>query len=169
VPQRPFGDAQISGHLSDCSPTAHQRDGIVLKLPVVTPTATIPVHGCLLLYHSPARKIEETSRHICAIQYNSENPASLLAWKQELNLAEDQAASLRTIEEKAIGDAKALLTAEQLGKLKELAQNTKSQSMMQCMQGMMHEMKGKMGDAVSMCCSPMHGKAEGGTLAAQSK
>ena len=31
------------------------------KLPVVTPTAPVPVHGCLLLYHSPARKIEETS------------------------------------------------------------------------------------------------------------
>jgi len=46
VPQRPFGDAQISGHLSDCSSTAHQSDGIVLKLPVVTSTATIPVHGC---------------------------------------------------------------------------------------------------------------------------
>ena len=97
----------------------------------------------------------EQCRHICAIQYNPESPASL----QELNLAEDQAASLRTIEEKAIGDAKALLTAEQLGKVKE-PQNTKSQSMMQCMQGMRHDMKGKMGDAVSMCCSPMHGKAE---------
>jgi hypothetical protein len=46
---------------SDYSSTAHQSDGIVLKLSVVTPTATIPVHGCLLLYHSPARKIEETS------------------------------------------------------------------------------------------------------------
>ena len=31
------------------------------KLPVVTPTAPVPVHGCLLPYHSPARKIEETS------------------------------------------------------------------------------------------------------------
>ena len=52
--------------LSECTPTAHQRDGIALKLPVVTPTATIPVHGFLLLYHSPARKIEETSRLIAA-------------------------------------------------------------------------------------------------------
>ena len=105
----------------------------------------------------------EQCRHMCAIQYNPESPGSLLAWKQELNLTEDQAASLRTVEEKAIGDAKALLTAEQLGKLKELAQNMKPHSMMQCMQGMMHGMhgvKGKTGDAMSMCCSPMHGKAE---------
>jgi hypothetical protein len=105
----------------------------------------------------------EQCRHICAIQYNPESPGSLLAWKQELNLTEDQAASLRTVEEKAMGDAKALLTAEQLGKLKELAQNMKPHSMMQCMQGMMHGMhgvKGKMGDAMSMCCSPMEGKTE---------
>jgi hypothetical protein len=104
----------------------------------------------------------EQCRHMCAIQYNPESPGSLLAWKQELSLTEDPAASLRTVEEKAIGDAKALLTAEQLGKLKELAQNVKPQSMMQCMQGMMHGMhgvKGKMGDAMSMCCSPS-GKAE---------
>jgi len=105
----------------------------------------------------------EQCRHTCAIQYNPESPGSLLAWKQELNLTEDQAASLRTVEEKAIGDAKALLNAEQLGKLKELAQNMKPHSMMQCMQGMMHGMhgvKGKTGDAMSMCCSPMHAKAE---------
>jgi hypothetical protein len=105
----------------------------------------------------------EQCRHMCAIQYNPESPGSLLAWKQELSLTEDQAASLRTVEEKAIGDAKALLTAEQLGKLKELAQNVKPQSMMRCMQGMVHGMhgvKGKMGYATSMCCSPMHGKAE---------
>jgi hypothetical protein len=105
----------------------------------------------------------EQCRHMCTIQCNPESSGSLLAWKQELSLTEDQAASLRTVEEKAIGDAKALLTAEQLGKLKELAQNVKSQSMMQCMQGMVHGMhgvKGKMGDAMSMCCSPMHGKAE---------
>src|SRR5882724_5923002 len=55
VPQRPFGDAQISGHLGDCASTAHQSDGIVLKLPVVTPTATIPFHGCLLLYKFTAQ------------------------------------------------------------------------------------------------------------------
>jgi hypothetical protein len=73
-------------------------------------------------------------RHMCAIQYIPDSPGSLLAWKQELSLTEDQAASLRTVEEKATNDAKALLTAEQLGKLKELAENTKPQSMMQCMQ-----------------------------------
>jgi hypothetical protein len=57
----PFGDAQISDHLGDCASSAHQRDGIVLKLAVATPTAPVPVHGCLLLYHNPPPKIEETS------------------------------------------------------------------------------------------------------------
>jgi hypothetical protein len=100
--------------------------------------------------------MDEQCRHMCATQYNPESPGSLLAWKQELNLTDDQAASLRTVEEKAIGDAKALLTADQLGKLKELAQDMKPQSMMQFMQGM----KGKMGDAMPMCCSTMHSKAK---------
>ena len=102
----------------------------------------------------------EQCRHMCATQYNPESPGSLLAWKQELNLTEDQAASLRTVEEKAISDANALLTADQLGKLKELAENMKPQSMMQFMQGMMHGMKGKMGDAMPMCCSTTHSKAK---------
>ena len=102
----------------------------------------------------------EHCKHMCATQHNPESPESLLAWKQELSLTEDQAASLRTVEEKATHDAKALLSAEQLGKLKELAENTKPQSMMQCMQDMKHGKEGKMGHATSMCCSPMHGKAE---------
>jgi hypothetical protein len=102
----------------------------------------------------------EQCRHVCATQYNPESPGSLLAWKQELNLTDDQAASLRTVEEKATSDAKALLTSEQLGKLKELAQNMRPQSMMQFMQGMTHGMEGKMGDAMPMCCSTMHRKAK---------
>ena len=59
----------------------------------------------------------------------------------------------RTVEDKAISDAKALLSAEQVGKLKKLARDTKPQSMMQ-------GMKDKMEDAMSMHCPPMHGKAE---------
>ncbi len=98
----------------------------------------------------------EQCKRMCAIQYNPESPESLLAWTQELNLTEDQAASLRTVEEKATGDAKALLTAEQVGKLKELAQNVKPHSMTQGM----HGAKGKTGDAKSMCCSPTHVNAE---------
>jgi hypothetical protein len=99
----------------------------------------------------------EHCKHMCATEHDPESPESLLAWKQELSLTEDQAASLRTVEEKATNEAKALLSADQLAKLKELAENTKPQSMMQCMQ----EMKeGKRGHATSMCCSPMHGKAE---------
>jgi hypothetical protein len=36
--------------------------------------------------------MDEQCRHMCATQYNPESPASLLAWKQELNLTDDQAA-----------------------------------------------------------------------------
>jgi hypothetical protein len=97
--------------------------------------------------------IIEHCKHMCATQYNLESPESLLAWKQELSLTEDQVTNLRTVEEKAISDAKALLSAEQVDKLKELAQDVKPQSMM-------HGMKDKMEDAISMCCAPMHGKAE---------
>ena len=99
----------------------------------------------------------EHCQHMCATRHNPESPESLLAWKQELSLTEDQVTNLRTVEEKAISDAKALLSPEQVDKLKELSRNTKPESMMRCM---MHGMKDKMGHAVSMCCPPMHGKAE---------
>ena len=94
-------------------------------------------------------------RHMCAVQLNPESPASLFAWKEQLELSADQADKLRSVEEKAINDAKALLTAEQLGKLETLAKDMKPQSMMH-MQGM----KGKMGIAMPMCCSQMQGKTE---------
>ena len=102
----------------------------------------------------------EKCRQICATQYNQESPASLLASKQELNLTQDQVVSLRTVEEKAISDAKALLTPEQLGKLKELAESTKPQPMMHGMKGGMHDTEAKMEHAMPMCCAAMHGKAE---------
>jgi len=105
------------------------------------------------------RAMVDRCRHMCAVQLNPESPASLLAWKEQLELSADQADKLRSVEEKAISDAKALMTAEQLGKLKALAQDMKPQSMMH-MQGMMHGMKGKMGNAMPMCCSPMQGKTE---------
>jgi hypothetical protein len=98
----------------------------------------------------------EKCRHICATQYDQESPASLLAWKQELNLREDQVASLQNVEEKAISDAKALLTAEQLGKLQELAQSTKPQPMMHGMQGT----EAKMEHGMPMCCAAMQATAE---------
>jgi hypothetical protein len=99
----------------------------------------------------------EHCQHMCAAQHNPEGPASLLAWKQELSLTTDQVTNLRTLEEKTISDAKALLSAEQVDKLNELVQGAKPQSMMQCM---MHGMKDKKEDAKSMHCAPMHGKAE---------
>lgn len=92
-------------------------------------------------------------RHMCAVQLNPESPASLFAWKEQLELSADQADKLRSVEEKAINDAKALLTAEQLGKLETLAKDMKPQMHMQ-------GMKGKMGMAMPMCCSQMQGKTE---------
>ena len=52
-----LGTSQV--HFGDCAPPAHQRDGIVLNLAVVTPAASVPIHGCLFLYHSPDRKTRE--------------------------------------------------------------------------------------------------------------
>jgi hypothetical protein len=89
--------------------------------------------------------------------FSAESPGSLLAWEDELKLTDDQTASLKTVEEKAIADGKALLTSDQLSKLAELAKNMKPQSMMQLMPGMMHEkgmmhgMKEKMAEAMPMC------------------
>ena len=87
--------------------------------------------------------IVDQCRHMCAIELNPESPASLLVWKEQLELSADQIDKLRSVEGKAISDAKALLTAEQLGKLNTLAQDMMPQSMMRCMQGK----KGKMGMA----------------------
>jgi transposase len=59
--ERPFGDAQITGHVGHGSSAAHQCHGVVLKLPVVAPAGSVVVHGCYCVHHSPARKIEVTS------------------------------------------------------------------------------------------------------------
>jgi hypothetical protein len=95
----------------------------------------------------------EDCKHMCATRHNPESPESLLAWKQELNLTEDQVTTLRMVEGKAISDAKALLSAEQVDKLKELARDAKPESMMRCMND-------RMENAMSMHCPPMHRKAE---------
>ena len=39
----------------------------------------------------------EHCKHMCATQHNPESPESLLAWKQELSLTEDQVTNLRTV------------------------------------------------------------------------
>ena len=112
----------------------------------------------------------EQCKHMCAVQYNPESAESLLAWKAELKLTDDQVASLKTVEEKARADAKALLDPEQLNKLAEISKDMKPQSMMQLMQGMMpgkemmhgkgmmHGMKENMGKAMPMCCVPTQGE-----------
>lgn len=99
----------------------------------------------------------EHCKHMCATQHNPESPESLLAWKQELGLTEDQVTTLRTVEEKAVSDAKALLSPEQVDKLKGPARDAKPESMMGCM---MHGMNDKMENATSMRCPPTHGEAE---------
>ena len=95
----------------------------------------------------------EHCKHMCVTQENPESPERLLAWKQELSLTEDQVTNLRTVEGKAISDAKALLSAEQVDKLKELARDAKPESMMRCMND-------RMENAMSMHCPSMHRKAE---------
>ena len=99
----------------------------------------------------------EDCKHMCATQHNPESPESLLARKQELSLTEDQVTAIRTVEEKAISDAKALLSPEQVDKLKKLARDAKPESMMGCM---MHGVNDKMENALSMRCPPTHGKAD---------
>lgn len=91
---------------------------------------------------------------ICAVEPRSPNPSSPLAWEQELTLTDEQRTRVRAIEDKALADAKDLLTAEQQEKLKELA---KPESMMQCMRAMKHAgpTAGEIG------CSQAHGQAEG--------
>jgi hypothetical protein len=143
-----------------------------MRTTILTVTATLVLTGGIWLHAqqsdervtgTPSGSDEsktamiEHCKHMCATQHNPESPESLLARKQELSLTEDQVTNLRTVEEKAISDAKALLSAEQVDKLKQLARDSKPQSMMQCM---MHGMKDKMEDAMSMHCPPMHGKGE---------
>ena len=67
---------------------------------------------------------------VCAVKHRSQNPASALAWEQELNRCQQQCTRVRAIEDKASNEAKDFLTAEPQEKLKELA---KPESMMQCM------------------------------------
>jgi hypothetical protein len=96
---------------------------------------------------------------MCAMKHTSQNPADLLAWNQKLNLSDKQRVRLRAIEDKATNEAKALLSAEQQDKLKELS---RSQSMMQCMYLMKHAVQtdAKIGDDMSVGCSHMEEKAE---------
>jgi hypothetical protein len=112
--------------------------------------------------------------HMCAVQFRPQSPASLLAWKEKLGLTDDQVASLKAVEEKAVADAKALLKPEQVAKLDELSKDMKPQSMMEFMQHcrammkdkgmmhgkeMMHGMKGGMCKEMAMCCGSMQEEA----------
>lgn len=89
----------------------------------------------------------------------SPNPSSPLAWEQELTLTDEQRTRLRAIEDKALVDAKDLLTAEQQEKLKELA---KPESMMQCVRAMKHPeaTDEQIGHDLSLGCSEIYDKGE---------
>ncbi len=122
----------------------------------------------------------EQCRQMCAVQFQPQGPASLLVWKEKLDLTDDQVTSLKAVEEKAQADAKALLNPEQVAKLDELSKDMKPQSMMEFMQhcqammqgkgmmhgkemmhgqGMKHGMKGGMCMMMPMCCGATQGEA----------
>ena len=60
------------------------------------------------------------------------NPLSILAWKDELGLSNSQADQLKAIEERAISDAKAVLSDEQTTKLARVTKGWRPMSMNQC-------------------------------------
>ena len=60
--QRPGGHAQVACHAADRASAAHQSNGVLLELAVVTPRSlTFFVHVLCPSSHSPVRKIKEGS------------------------------------------------------------------------------------------------------------
>ena len=70
--------------------------------------------------------------HMGRVQLYPGNPLSILAWKDELGLSNSQAAQLKAIEERAIADAKAVLSDEQTTKLARVTKGWRPMSMNQC-------------------------------------
>jgi len=56
------------------------------------------------------------------------SPMSILAWKDELGLSDSQASQLKAVEERAIAEAKAVLTNEQRIKLANMTKGWKPMS-----------------------------------------
>jgi hypothetical protein len=158
-----------------------------MKKTILTLSATLFVAGGMMLRaqegtggaagateKSKTSLVDQCS-HMCAVQIQPQSPASLLAWKEKLDLTDDQVASLKVVEEKALADAKALLKPEQVAKLDELSKDMKPQSMMEFMQHcrammqgkgmmhgkkMMHGMKGDMCMMMPMCCAATRDQGE---------
>lgn len=76
-------------------------------------------------------------QHMCSMQLQPNSPVSLLAWKDQLGLNEAQTTQIQAIQDKAIRDAEAVLNDDQRSKLNSFAAGWKSQTLMQCMRGMM--------------------------------
>jgi hypothetical protein len=97
---------------------------------------------------------------MCARKQSGQRSANLPGWDQERNLSDEQRARLRAIEDKAVADAKDVLTSEQQEKLKELAN---SQLLRSCLHSAKHAgpTAGEIGHGVSVGCSQAHGQAEG--------
>ena len=70
--------------------------------------------------------------HMGRVQLYPGNPMSILAWKDELGLSNSQADQLKAIEERAIADAKAVLSDEQTTKLTRVTKGWRPMSMNQC-------------------------------------
>jgi hypothetical protein len=70
--------------------------------------------------------------HMGQTQLYPESPMSILAWKDQLGLSESQAGQLKAIEERAIADAKAVLSDQQKDKLASITKGWRPMSMGYC-------------------------------------
>jgi hypothetical protein len=70
--------------------------------------------------------------HMGRIQLYPGDPMSILAWEDELGLSNSQADQLKAIEEKAIAEARAVLSDEQKAKLARVTKGWRPMSMNRC-------------------------------------
>lgn len=70
--------------------------------------------------------------HMGRIQLYPGDPMSIVAWEEELGLSNSQTDQLKAIEERAIADARAVLSDEQKTKLGRLTKGWRRMSMNQC-------------------------------------
>jgi hypothetical protein len=95
------------------------------------------MYGCPWMTQSQVQSMQKHPMmgwytHMGRIQLYPDDPMSILAWKDELDLSDSQADQLKAIDERAIADAKAVLSDEQKTKLARVTKGWKPMSMNQC-------------------------------------
>jgi hypothetical protein len=95
------------------------------------------MYGCPWMTQSQVQSMQKHPMmgwytHMGRIQLYPGDPMSILAWKDELDLSDSQADQLKAIDERAIADAKAVLSDEQKTKLARVTKGWKPMSMNQC-------------------------------------